>query len=161
VHDELRLPALALERHHGEARRGRAQRAHERRCYRPLEILDARRMRIDALTITQADVDALLAGQPAGAVLTVRLGDGAAEVKLKRFPGEARVAVRAGTDEAPLTLQVDQVRVAGVPIPDLFVDWLVRNFDPTLRLKGLPVPVSLGRIRILPGRIEIGAPPSV
>jgi len=126
-----------------------------------LEILDARRMRIDALTITQADVDALLAGQPAGAVLTVRLGDGAAEVKLKRFPGEARVAVRAGTDEAPLTLQVDQVRVAGVPIPDLFVDWLVRNFDPTLRLKGLPVPVSLGRIRILPGRIEIGAPPSV
>src|SRR5262249_12300004 len=40
-----------------------------------LEILDAEEMRIDALTITQADVDALLAGQPAGAVLTVRLGD--------------------------------------------------------------------------------------
>src|SRR5262249_43155994 len=118
-------------------------------------------MRIDTLTITQADVDALLGGQPAGRVLTVRLADGAAEVKLRRFPGEARVAVRTGTDEAPLTLQVNQVRIAGVPIPGFFVDWLVRNFDPTLRLKGLPVPISIGPIRILPGRIEIGTPPSV
>src|SRR5262249_13703217 len=123
-----------------------------------LEILDARRMRIDALTITQADVDALLAGQPAGAVLTVQLGDGAAEVKLKRFPGEARVAVRAGTTESPLTLQVNHVRIAGIPIPGFLLDWLVRNFDPTLRLKGLPVPIPLGPIRIRPGRIEIGDP---
>ena len=123
-----------------------------------LEILDAGRMRIDALVITQADVDALLAGQPAGAVLTVRLGDGAAEVKLKRFPAEARVGVQAGTDEAPLALHVTDVRVAGVAIPSRFVNWLVRNFDPTLRLKGLPVPVSLGPIRIRPGRLEIGEP---
>src|SRR5262249_54528223 len=55
-----------------------------------LQILDAGGMRIDTLLITQADVDALLAGQPAGAVLTVRLDDGAAEVRLKGFPIEAR-----------------------------------------------------------------------
>src|SRR5262249_60682581 len=123
-----------------------------------LRILAAEEMRIDASAIPQAAVDALLAGPPAGAVLTVRLGDGAAEVKFKRFPAEARVGVRTGTDETPLTLHVDHVRVAGVPVPDLFVGWLVRNFDPTLRLKGLPVPISIGPIRILPGQIQIGNP---
>lgn len=123
-----------------------------------LEILDAGAMRIDALTITQADVDALLGGQPVGELLAVRLGDGAAEVTLKRLPGQARVGVRADPADVPFALRVDDVRIGGVPVPGFLVDWLVRNFDPTPRLRNLPVPVSLGAIRILPGRIEVGTP---
>jgi hypothetical protein len=33
---------------------------------------------------------------------------------------------------------------------------VVRHFDPTPRLRNLPVPVSVGVIRIRPGRLEIG-----
>jgi DUF2993 family protein len=123
-----------------------------------LEILDAGALRIDALAITQADLDALLRGQPEGALLTVQLGDGAAEVKLKHFPAEARVGLRAQAADAPLALEVEGVRIAGVPVPGLLVDWVVRHFDPTPRLRNLPVPVSLAAIRIRPGRVEIGAP---
>jgi hypothetical protein len=121
-----------------------------------LEILDAGALRIDGLVITQADLDALLEGQPEGRVLTVRLGDGAAEVKLKRFPAEARVGVRVQAGDPPVALQVEDVRIIGLPVPGLLVDWLVRHFDPTPRLRNLPVPVSIGTVRFRPGRFEIG-----
>src|SRR5262249_45665160 len=81
-----------------------------------IEILDADALRIDSLLITQADVDALLSGQPEGELLTVRLQDGGAEVKLKRFPGQARVGVRARAGDPPLALQVDDVRIGGLPV---------------------------------------------
>ena len=121
-----------------------------------IEILDAGAFSIQGLVITQSDVDALLRGQPAGELLTVRLDDGAAEVRLKRFPAEARVGVRAQAADPPLALRVDDVRIAGVRVPGLMVDWVVRNFDPTPRLRNLPVPVSIGTVHIRPGRLEIG-----
>ena len=124
-----------------------------------LEILDAGALRIDALVITQEDVDALLRGQPEGQLLTVRLDDGAADVKLKRFPAQARVGVRAQAADPPLALHVTDVRIGGMPVPGFLVDWVVRNFDPTPRLRNLPVPVSIGTVRIRPGRVEIGDRP--
>jgi len=36
------------------------------------------------------------------------------------------------------------------------VNWIVRNFDPTPRLRRLPMPVSLAPIRIERGRLEVG-----
>ncbi len=123
-----------------------------------LEILDAGGLRIDTLAITQADLDEFLRGQPAGAALTVRLGKDRAQVKLKRFPGTARVGLLSGGGDSPFSIVVDDVEVAGLPVPGFLVDWVVRHFDPTLRLRNLPVPVSLGRIRIRPGRVEVGAP---
>jgi len=123
-----------------------------------IEILDAGSFSITRLLITQSDVDALLRGQPEGRLLTVQLDDGAAEVKLKRFPAQARVSVRVQTADPPLALRVDDVRIAGVPVPGFLVDWVVRNFDPTPRLRNLPVPVSFGTVHFRPGRIEIGDP---
>jgi len=123
-----------------------------------LEILDAGGLSIEAVTITQADVDALLAGQPAGELLTVRLDDGMADVRLKRFPGHARVGVEPGGPDLPFALRVEEVSIGGIPVPTFLVDWVVRNFDPTPRLRNLPVPVSVAPIRILPGRLQIGRP---
>jgi hypothetical protein len=123
-----------------------------------LEILDAGSLRVDALVITQADLDDLLRGQPAGALIDVRLENGYALVKLKPIPAEARVGlVTPGTD-APFALTVGDVRVAGVPVPAFLVDWVARHLDPTPRLRDLPVPVSIAPIRIGPGRIEAGSP---
>ena len=120
-----------------------------------LEILDAGALRIDALLITQADLDELLRGQPAGSALSVQLGDGWAEVRHRRFPAWARVTFSPGVGDPPFVLRVQDLRVAGIRIPDVLVDWVVRHFDPTPRLKNLPVRVSLGSIRIRPGRVVV------
>jgi hypothetical protein len=96
-------------------------------------------------------------GQPAGALLSVRLAEGAADVRLTRVPGHARVLVRNGDDAgAPFAFAVQDVRVGGVPVPDFLVSWLARHFDPTPRLRSLPVPVSLGAIHIQPGLLQVG-----
>jgi hypothetical protein len=123
-----------------------------------LEILDAAALRIEALTITQADLDHFLAGQPAGSMLAVRLSEGAADVTLKRLPGSARVSLQSQDAGGPFAFKLEDVRVGAIPIPALLADWLARSFDPTPRLKSLPVAVSLAPIHIHAGRIEVGDP---
>jgi hypothetical protein len=123
-----------------------------------LEILDAGALRIEGLLIAQADLDELLRGQPQGSALSVQLGDGWAEVRLRHFPASARVGLLPGVGDPPFALQVQDLRAAGVRIPGVLVDWVVRHFDPTLRLKNLPVRVSLGSIRIRPGEIVVEPP---
>ena len=65
-----------------------------------------------------------------------------------------------GTRLRPLTLTQPKPALQLVDRPFLryVVDWLARHFDPTPRLRNLPVPVSLGTIRIRPDRIEVGDP---
>jgi hypothetical protein len=94
---------------------------------------------------------------------TLSLGDGAAHVttSVGRGPSlAARLRFGPGRDEAPFTLVIDDVRVGGMPLPDLPVRWIVRHLDPTPRLRRLPVPVTLDAIRIVPGRLEIGTSPA-
>ena len=54
------------------------------------------------------------------------------------------------------TLRAADVRYGGVRLPSLLVNWIVRNFDPTPRLRRLPMPVSMAPIRIQRGRLEVG-----
>jgi hypothetical protein len=67
----------------------------------------------------------------------------------------ARVRVLPGAAGAPFALDLSDVRVGGVALPDVLAGWIVRHFDPTPRLRRLPVPVTLPSLRILPGRVEI------
>jgi 4-amino-4-deoxy-L-arabinose transferase-like glycosyltransferase len=123
-----------------------------------IEVLAARAFRIERATMTQADLDALLAGQPIGAWLTVRLGDGSAQVRLKgRLSGSALVGVSYGRPTAPVDLRVAELKVGGLPIPGVFTSWVIRHFDPTVRLRNLPVPVSIAPIHIGPGYVNVGA----
>ncbi len=110
--------------------------------------------------VTQADLDEFLRGQPAGTGVDVKLGDGAASVRVTRLGPEieARVQLTPSTSDRPFALAVGRVRVAGLPVPDVLADWIVRQFDPTLALRRLPAAVSLPEIRIQSGRIEIGHP---
>jgi hypothetical protein len=45
-------------------------------------------------------------------------------------------------------MEVADVRVGPLPVPDVLANWVVRHFDPTLTLKRLPVPVTVEPIRI-------------
>lgn len=123
-----------------------------------LEVLDARALRIEHAVVTQADLDGFLRGQPAGTGVEVGLGDGAADVRVTRLGPAiaARVQLTPSSDDRPFALAVDRVRVAGVPVPRILTDWIVRHFDPTLALRRLPALVTVPPVRIQPGRIEIG-----
>ena len=123
-----------------------------------LEVLDARALRIEHAVVTQADLDEFLRGQPAGTGVAVGLGDGAADVRVTRLGPAiaARVRLAPSSDDRPLALAVDRVRVAGIAIPDVLAGWIVRQFDPTLALRRLPALVTVPAVRIQPGRIEIG-----
>jgi 4-amino-4-deoxy-L-arabinose transferase-like glycosyltransferase len=122
-----------------------------------LEVLDVKALRVRHLVVTEDDLREFLRGQrPAG--VSVRLGAGAADVQVDRVGPElyARVRLMSGTAASPFTLIADRVRVGRLPVPDALVDWIVRQFDPTLALRKLPIEVSLAPIRIEPGRIVIG-----
>jgi hypothetical protein len=121
-----------------------------------VEVLDAGAVRLERVVITQEDVDALLRGQPIGKQLRVDLRGGAADVVSDPFRSSAKVTAVTGAGDAPFAIRVRDLRIAGVPIAGVLVDWVVRNFDPSLRLKNLPVPVSVAPIRIEPGRLVIG-----
>ena len=69
---------------------------------------------------------------------------------------EGRLRLLPGAGEVPITFAIDQVRVSGIGIPDLLVNWVVRNFDPTPRLRQLPLAITLAPVTIRPGRLEVG-----
>jgi len=125
-----------------------------------LQILDIGAIAIRRLTITEDDVGELLRGQPAGQGVTLRLREGYAEATVRRggLRVSARVKLVAPAGDRPLGMEVADVRVGPLPVPDFLANWVVRHFDPTLALKRLPVPVTLEPIRMKPGRIEVGGP---
>jgi hypothetical protein len=120
--------------------------------------LDAGAIRIERLTVLETDLRELLRGQPSGKGVSVAFGDGAADVRITRLGPliAARVHSRPPTDDRPLALAVEDVRLGAVPVPDALVDWVARHLDPTGRLTRLPVAVSIAPLRIRPGKLEIG-----
>jgi hypothetical protein len=125
-----------------------------------LEILDARALRIERLRITDDDLRELLRGQPAGIGMTVRLAEGIAQIRSTKLGPtlEATVRLGPGREGAPFAIDVSDVRVGRVPIPGMMVSRVVRQFDPTLRLRDLPVAVSVAAVTLTPQAVEVGAP---
>jgi len=122
-----------------------------------LEVLDVKALRIQHLVVTEGDLREFLRGQRRAGI-SVRLGAGSADVQVDRIGPElyARVRLLSGGAESPFTLVADRVKIGRLPVPDMLTDWIVRQFDPTLALRRLPIEVTLSPIRIEPGRIAIG-----
>jgi hypothetical protein len=60
----------------------------------------------------------------------------------------ARVRLTAATDR-PFAVRAERVRVGGVPVPALLVNWVIRNFDPTPKIASrVPFPVEIGRVSV-------------
>jgi hypothetical protein len=121
--------------------------------------LDARRVRLEEATIPEADLRAFLREQKGFKDASVKLEQGALSFVLSQ-PGPdvaARVRFVPAVDR-PFALAADQVRVAGLPVPALLVDWVVRTWDPTPRIASrLPVPVTLRHLDITPEAVRISA----
>jgi len=125
-----------------------------------LELLDLRALVLERATVTEEDLRQFLRGQPRGgaAGVTVVFREGAADVRVTRAGPviSARVRLVPAPDGRPVALAAENVRVGPVPIPGVLVDWIVRHFDPTLRLRRLTIPVSVAAIQVRPGRLEVG-----
>ncbi len=112
--------------------------------------LDAGRLRLEQATVTVADLQAFLAGLKHFRRSTVTAAGDALAVTIRQ-PGpdvSARIRVLPAPDR-PFALRAERVRVGGVPVPDVLVNWVVRNFDPTPRLASrMPFPVEIGRVSV-------------
>ncbi len=127
-----------------------------------LELLDAGSLHVERLGIAERDLAEFIAQQRGLAGLRVTMDEGWIQARWA-LPGpglSARLGLAAGSPPSPFTLRATDVRYGGVRLPALLVDWIVRNFDPTPRLRQLPMPVSLAPIRIQRGRLEVGEDPA-
>jgi hypothetical protein len=124
------------------------------------EPLDARRIRLARATIRAEDLRAFLADVKGFARTSVRLEEGALFLAAE-LPGpdvSARVRVLAATGR-PFALAPADVRLGGIPVPELLVDWVFRNFDPSARLGDrLPVPLELAAVRVTAAAVRIADP---
>jgi hypothetical protein len=124
-----------------------------------LEVLDVRALAVERLGVVQADLAEFLARQRGLGGLRATMEPCWIGVRWS-LPGpdlRARLGVDAGPAPMPFSLRADGVRYGGVHLPPLLVRWVVRNFDPTPRLRRLPMTVSVAPISIEAGRLDVGA----
>jgi 4-amino-4-deoxy-L-arabinose transferase-like glycosyltransferase len=122
-----------------------------------LEPLALERFRIEHLAVTEGDLQAFLAAGRRTRRLRVAFLAGVAVVRLGP-PGPAvaaRLSLGPGRHGRPVMLDVHELRIAGVRVPEALTGWVVRAWDPTLRWAALPVTVELAPVRIVPGRLEV------
>jgi hypothetical protein len=126
-----------------------------------VELLDVRALTVDRLGVAQEDLAEFLSRQRglSGLAATVEPCRVAVRWSLPGPDLRARLGLTDGPAPAPFTLRVDGVRYGGLRVPGLLVGWIVRNFDPTPRLRRLPMTVSVAPISIGAGRLEIGREP--
>jgi hypothetical protein len=121
------------------------------------EPLDARRVKLLHATIEHDALRAFLAETKGFSDMRVRLEPETLAFHIA-LPGpdvSGRVRVRPAPGR-PFTLDADEVRVGGVPVPAPLVHWVFRNFDPSTRLASrLPVPVEIAGVRIAADAIRI------
>ena len=120
--------------------------------------LGAERLAVERATIHSGDLKNFLAQVKGFGVTSLALGAGFADVSFE-VPGpdvSARVRL-AAADDRPFALVAERVTVGGLPVPSLFVSWIIRNFDPSPGIAGrLPFPATVAPVTVTPGAIRIG-----
>jgi hypothetical protein len=123
--------------------------------------LDAGRVRLETATVTLGDLQAFMTGLKRFRRSTVTADGDALAITIRQAGPDvsARIRVLPAADR-PFALQAERVRVAGVPVPDALVNWVIRNFDPTPRLATrLPFPVQIGRVSVGDEALRISREP--
>jgi hypothetical protein len=120
--------------------------------------LDARRLTVERATIDAADLQRFL-GQVKGLGRTsLALGAGYADVRFD-LPGpdvSARIRLAAVADQ-PFAVIAERVWIGSLPVPSVFVNWVIRNFDPSPGIAGrLPFPAAVGPVTVTPSAVRVG-----
>ena len=121
------------------------------------EPLDAGKVRLETATVGLDDLQSFVSGLKHFRRSTVSAdGDRLAITVRQTGPDvSARIRLLPAIDR-PFALVAEGVRVGGVPVPDVLVNWVVRNFDPSPRIASrLPFPVGIGRVSVRDGVLQI------
>ncbi len=126
-----------------------------------LDPLDAGRVRLLRATILAPDFAAFLRDLKGFREASVELGQGGLTFVFRQPGPDVSGRVRILPSAArPFELAFERVRVGGVPVPGSVVDWVVRGYDPSLRLASrLPVRAEIGRVDIAPDAVRISPRP--
>ena len=125
-----------------------------------LDLLGARRVALEQATIGSGDLRAFLHGLKGFRRAAVTLEPGGVAFTFAQ-PGPdvaVRIRVTRGDGSRP-QLVAERVRLGGVPVPGLLVDWVVRSYDPSPRWARLPIPIAVGRVEIAPDAVRIRPAP--
>lgn len=112
--------------------------------------LDLGKLRLDSATVKIADLQTYVAGLKRFRRSTVTADGDALSVAVRQAGPDvtARVRLTSAADR-PFALQAERVRVGGVPVPSVLVNWVIRNFDPTPKIASrVPFPVQIGRVSV-------------
>jgi Dolichyl-phosphate-mannose-protein mannosyltransferase/LmeA-like phospholipid-binding len=125
---------------------------------RVLEPLDVGTVSLERLVVLQSDLQRVIDDQRQFARMSVELGDGTAQARVTGLGPRAgaRVRVLPGSEKIPIALDVDQLRIGWLRVPDSLVHWIARTFDPSPQLGRLPIKIQIAPVAIRPGRLEIG-----
>jgi hypothetical protein len=122
------------------------------------DLLDVGRLRIEHAEIGGDDLQAFLGGLRAFRRVRVTLSSDAIYFTARQ-PGadvSALVRVVPATDR-PFVLEVQRASLGWLPLPAALINWVVRHYDPTPRMKSrLPFPVQIGRVSVTEQALRIG-----
>ena len=126
-----------------------------------LDPLDAGRVAIEQVTVREKDLQAFLGELKEFRGASVKLEPGAAAFVITQPGPDVAARIRLlPADDRPFTLVAEHVSVGGIPLPSTFVNWVVRNYDPSPRLaRRLPVPVRIGSVDVTPEAVRITTKP--
>lgn len=123
-----------------------------------LDPLDLARLRLERLTVTASDFNAFVEASKNRGRTRVTFDRGFADVRME-LPGpdiSARVRFVPAAGR-PFALAADRVRLGGVPVPSVFVGWVMNIVDPSRGIAArLPFPVEVARIEIEPTGLHVG-----
>jgi hypothetical protein len=122
------------------------------------ELLDVGRLRLARAELGADDLQAFLVGLKAFRRSRVQLGQDVVYFTARQPGADVSAVVRVvPAADRPFALSVDRAAVGWLPVPAVLVNWVVRHYDPTPRIKArLPFPVELGRVTVTERALRIG-----
>jgi hypothetical protein len=125
------------------------------------EPLDVGRLRLESAAVTIADLQAFIAAQKRFHRSTVSVDGDALRIVVRQVGPDVSARVRlAPAADRPFAILADHVRIGWLPVPGVLVNWVIRNFDPSLRIAArVPFPVTIAPASIRDEALRISSQP--
>jgi len=120
--------------------------------------LDARHLTVERATIDVADLRRFVGQVKGFARTSLALGTGYADVSFEVAGPDVSARVRpVAVVDRPFGLVAERVWIGSLPVPSVFANWVIRNFDPSPGLASrLPFPATVGPVTVTPAAIHVG-----
>ena len=120
--------------------------------------LEARHLTVERATIDVADLQRFVGQVKGFARTSLALGTGYADVSFEVLGPDVSARVRpVAVVDRPFGIVAERVWIGSLPVPSVFANWVIRNFDPSPGLASrLPFPATVGPVTVTPAAIHVG-----